>query len=163
MKILERSLYPDVAVWLKERLRWLYPGWKVEVHDTSRVRLSSFLDRRGLARTFAGSEAFEIEVDISGVLRRGDRSLLAFVECKTEPISLKDIGQILGYSLVASPVIAVILSPSGVSTALNLLLNTYNRTDLLQYAKDRRIKVGTWDIARKQIDPASVIPAGELG
>lgn len=140
----------------------IYSGWSVEVFDTSKSKLSNFLDRIGV-QAFSGSEAFEIEVDIIGLLRRGKAAQLAFVECKVGPISLKDVGQILGYSRVALPVLSAIISPGGISASLDLLLNTYNRVDILEYGSGKRIKIGTWDASRRQVDPASVLPPGELG
>jgi hypothetical protein len=163
MALKERDLYSDVAHWFEFRLRSLYSNWQIQVHDTSRVKLSSFLDRLGLSKAFPGSDAFEIEVDITGILRRGSETRLAFVECKIGPITLKDLGQILGYSRVASPALSVILSPNGMSASLGLLLSTYNRVDLLEYGDRKRLKIGMWDTNRKQVDPASVLPPGELG
>jgi len=163
MRIREKDLYADVALWLEGRLHRLFPKWGPRVYDTSRFKLSGFLDREGLQGLFPGSEAFEIEVDVTGILQRGAAAKLAFVECKTGPITLKDVGQILGYSRVAYPTLSVIISPAGMSTSLHLLLTTYNRVDLLDYGDGNRIKIGTWDVGRKQVDPASVIPPGELG
>src|SRR2546428_7234126 len=163
MRIKEQSLYADVRTWLEVRLKALFPKWEVEAFDTSRFKLSGFLDRTGLSDAFPGCDAFEIEVDVTGVLRRRNRNELAFVECKSAPINLKDVGQILGYSRVASPVLAVILSPAGLSSSLNLLLSAYNRVDLLEYGVGKRLKIATWDLRRKQVDPNSVVPPGELG
>jgi len=163
MALKERELYSDVGHWFEMRLRSLYSNWEIQVHDTSRVKLSSFLDRLGLSKAFAGSDAFEIEVDITGILLKGSKADLAFVECKTGPITLKDLGQILGYSRVASPALSVILSPNGMSASLGLLLSTYNRVDLLEYGNRKRMKIAVWDTSRKQVDPASVLPPGELG
>ena len=131
-KLRERELYSDVMVWLEGRLRSLYPRWSVGVHDTSAVKLSRFLDRQNLQSMFKGSETFEIEVDVTGIITRGEEAGLAFVECKAGAITLKDVGQILGYSRVALPVLSVILSPSGLSESLHTLLNTYGRVDLLE-------------------------------
>ncbi len=163
MTIKEQSLYPEVRSWLEKRLQVLFPRWKVKAFDTSRFKLSGFLERFGLSDSFPDSDGFEIQVDVTGVLQRGNDKELAFVECKCAPITLKDVGQILGYSRVARPVLAVITSPAGISGQLNLLLTTYNRVDLLDYAPGKRLKVATWDIGRKQIHPNSVIPPGELG
>jgi hypothetical protein len=159
----ERELYGEVALWFERRLEMLYPSWRAIVHNTSQTRLSAFLSREGIAKAYPGSEAFEIEVDLTGILRRGSKFELAFVECKTAAITLKDIGQILGYSRVALPRLAVILSPGGLSQSVGLLLNTYNRTDILEYGTGKRLKVGVWDLAKKQVDPGSVYPPGELG
>lgn len=161
--IKEGQIYGDVSEWLATRLRSLYPGWKAKVFDTSRVRLSNFLAREGLTEAFPGYEGFEIEVDVTAVLRRGVKASLAFVECKVPPITLRDVGQILGYSRVAGPVLSLIVSPSGISNSLGLLLNTFNRVDLLEYGQGRRLKIATWDLARGQVDPLTVLPPGELG
>jgi|YelNatPaOPRAMG01_1025707.scaffolds.fasta_scaffold15814_3 hypothetical protein len=158
----ERDLYPVVLNWLDNRLRCLYPGWSVEVFDTSRSKLSAFLDRLGV-RSFPASDAFEIEVDLTAIVRRRDKAQLVFIECKSTPITLKDLGQILGYSRVASPVLSAIVSPEGISRSLDILLNTYNRVDILEYGPGRRIRIATWDPVRQRVDPASVFPAGGLG
>jgi len=163
MKIKEQSLYPDVISFLEKRLQILFPTWKVKAFDTSKFKLSGFLERSGMSDFFPGSDGFEIQVDVTGVLQRGNNKWLAFVECKCAPITLKDVGQILGYSRVALPVFALITSPSGISGQLNLLLTTYNRVDLLDYAPGKLIKIATWDIDRKHVRPDTVFPPGELG
>lgn len=163
MTVSEQSLYPEIRLWLETRLRVLFPKWNVNAFDTSRVKLSAFLERYGYSEFFTGSDGYEIQADITGVLERGKNKRLAFVECKCTPITLRDVGQILGYSRVAQPIFALITSPSGISGQLSLLLTTYNRIDLLEYGQSRRIKIATWDAARKQIQPSSVIPPGELG
>ncbi|MCI0537194.1 MAG: hypothetical protein L0Z50_18405 [Verrucomicrobiales bacterium] len=159
----ERELYPDIIAWLEARLPALYPGWAIKAYDTSRVRLSGFLDRHDLSDAFPGCEGFEIEVDVTGILQRGTRVQLAFVECKSGYITLKDLGQILGYSRVALPAISVIVSPLGLSSCMNVLMHTHNRVDLLEYGGSKRIKLATWDKSRRQVDPQSVFPPGELG
>lgn len=131
--------------------------------DTSGTTLSASLYRLGLHRAFPRWESFNFNVDITGLLQRGERAELVFVECSTAPLSLKDIGPLLARSVVASPVLSAIISPGGLSTSLDLLLNTYNRVDILEYGGGRRVKIARWDPSRKQVDPASVLPPGELG
>ncbi|MGH9425039.1 MAG: hypothetical protein ACRD2L_01855 [Terriglobia bacterium] len=163
MKIEQRHLRHDVAGWLNKRRRYLYPRWEVQVYDTSADKLSRFIEKYALINEFPCSPAFDFGLAITGVLRRGPEAQLVFVECKTSAITLKDLGPMQGYSAAALPVLSIIVSPVGMSHSLDLLLNTYNRVDLLDYGHNKRIKIATWDISRKQVDPASVLPAGELG
>jgi hypothetical protein len=115
-----------------------------------------------LLEAFPASEAFDIQVDITGVLRRGNETRLVFVDCKRGPITLKDVGVMQEYSAVALPLFSAVLSPTGMSPSLSTLLNTKNRVDVLEYGNGRRLKIGTWDVKRKQVDLPSVMPPGEL-
>jgi hypothetical protein len=156
-------LQNDVAVWLKTRLGALFPKCNCEVRGTSKVKLSGLLYEMGLQDSFPASEALDFRVDLTGILHQNEKVALVFVNCQTGPISIKDIGPMLEYSVAARPLLAAIISPAGMSSSLHLLLSAYNRVDLLDYGDGNRIKIGTWDVGRKQVDPASVIPPGELG
>lgn len=162
MKIESQALREDVKRWLTSRLRYLYAGWDVQVYETHRHKLSRFLEKIGLLEAFPAAEAFDIQVDVTAVLRRGNEARLAFVVCKGGPITLKDVGIMQEYSNVAMPLLSAVLSPSGMSPSLNTLLNAYNRVEVLEYGNGRRLKIGTWDVKRKQVDLPSVVPPGEL-
>ncbi|MCI0477540.1 MAG: hypothetical protein L0Y55_14940, partial [Anaerolineales bacterium] len=56
---------------------------------------------------------------------------------------------------------SILISPAGMSKALSLLLKVYRRYDVLEYAENQRLKIGTWDAIRKTVDPATTIPAGD--
>jgi len=134
----------------------------VDVRDTHNVYLSKFLTDHGIANLFSDSSTYEIKVDITGIIRqKRGTAQLAFVECKVNPISLKDISQLLGYSRVARPVMSLITSPQGVSDGVLSLLTTFGRSDVLEYGNGRRITVATWDPQRNQIDYATILPRGQ--
>jgi hypothetical protein len=154
-------MYPDVRVWLQGFLKPRFPKSTVVVSDTSRVSLGRFLEQQGLAELFPDYQTFEINVDITGIVK-GKHSSLAFVECKLTTLTLRDVSQSLGYSKVAKPIFSILISPAGISKALSLLLKVYRRYDVLEYAESQRLMVGTWDTVRKTVDPASLIPPGEL-
>lgn len=101
-----------------------------------------------------------IHRDVTGVVRTDTSLRFAFVECKTAPITLRDVGQLLGYSLVAKPDWAFLLSPEGLSSRLNTLLVTYGRQDILTYASNRAIRLASWDTRRSEIDSSTLIPKG---
>lgn len=147
--------------WLRSLLVSRHPGSQIEVYDTSQVSLWQFLQRAELHYAFPDHLSYEIQVDITGVIKRSREVRLAFVECKMKPITLRDVSQLLGYSRVARPSISVILSPRGYSKSISYLIETYGRTDVLEYDKGKRIRIATWDEAKKEIDPRYTLPKGE--
>ncbi len=156
----ENALYPHVATWLANYLQGRFPRASVISHDTHKAQLSSFLRSQGLHKFIKGYDSFEIQVDVTGVVRTRDSVRLAFVECKVEPITLRDVGQLLGYSLVARPEWSLLLSPEGLSDRLSALLLTYGRQDVLAYGENRAIRLATWNVSRGEVDAASLVPRG---
>jgi hypothetical protein len=156
----ERELYPEVAEWLVRHLQGKYRRASVEAHDTHRSLLSSFLLSQGLHKHFRDCQAYEIQVDVTGIVRTRTQVRLAFVECKVAPITLRDVGQLLGYSLVARPEWSYLLSPAGFSEKLRTLLLTFGRLDILAYGKDRTIRLAEWNPSRREINLASLLPRG---
>lgn len=161
--ISKEELRDQVAHWLPRRLETMFPSWSIEIFDTSRLTLSRFLFDHQLEERFSCSDAFDMRVDITGLLRRGERVELALAFCHRQVITLREVGPATFCSRLSTPCVSLLVSPAGVSSSLNLLLFAYNRVDLLEYAPGKRLKVATWDLRRKQVDPNSVIPSGELG
>lgn len=160
----EAQMYPDVAGWLKTFLEGRFPKTQVDTYDTHSISLGRFVYNQGLGAHFPLYATFDIKVDITGIIRpvqAGSPVRLAFVECKIGPIILRDIGQILGYSRVARPAYALIVSPAGLSQPLGLLLGVHRRYDVLEYDRNVRVKVAVWDPVRKAIDFGSLLPPGE--
>lgn len=153
-------MYPEVCAWLQSTLQSRFPKSGIVVADTSQITLSSYLEREGLSTLFPDYQTYEINVDVTGIVK-GKTSHLAFVECKLTPLTLRDLSQLLGYSKVAKPIYSILVSPAGMSKALTLLLKVYRRYDVLEYAEDARLKIGKWDPIRKTLDPATIIPMGE--
>jgi hypothetical protein len=99
-------------------------------------------------------------VDVTGMVRYRDSIRFAFVECKVGQITLRDVGQLLGYSLVARPDWSFLISPAGISDRLNMLLVTYGRQDVLGYGKNRAIRLATWNTSRREIESSTIVPRG---
>ncbi|HUS49820.1 MAG TPA: hypothetical protein VMZ91_06625, partial [Candidatus Paceibacterota bacterium] len=89
-----------------------------------------------------------------------EKCVLAFVECKLNSISLKDISQLIGYSKVVRPTFSLILSPAGISSPVNKLINIYKRYDILTYWNNLNVRIAKWNIITKEIDQASLLPHG---
>jgi len=156
----EKSMYPDVVKWFRKILASKFPNSSIFVYDTSNIVLSKFLLDRRLHKFFPNYQTFEIEVDITGIVRSRDDANLGFVECKLNKISLRDVSQLLGYSKVAQPVFSLILSPAGFSDSINFLFNIHRRDDILYYEKDKLIHIAKWLESKQDIDYASLLPKG---
>jgi hypothetical protein len=156
----EKEMYPEVFNWLLKHLKGIYPKSEIEVFDTSKINLCEFIRRKNLSIYFSEFETYVIKVDITGVIKYKEKCLLAFVECKLNLISLKDISQLIGYSKVVRPTFSLILSPAGISSPVNKLINIYKRYDILTYWDTLNVRIAKWNRITKEIDQASLLPHG---
>lgn len=106
--------------------------------------------------------SWDIYVDIVGFVLDNRVTKLVFVECKNIPITLSHLSQLIGYSRVALPEHAIIVSPYGLSPSLKSLLVTFRRTDVLQYEQERgkfpkSIVIARWDAQGQCLDASSII------
>jgi hypothetical protein len=166
----EMQMYPDVTRWLKALLTSKLPGYSIEVRDTHASPLNEYIQRHGLQNYFSNDlwQTYDIRVDITAFVKLDSDTGLIFVECKTVPISLLHLSQLLGYSRVALPLFSYLLSSAGIGGTLRSLLTRYDRTDILEYhwqkgQLPRRILVARWDANAKGIDSTSVLPPGSSG
>jgi len=153
-------MYPDVCAWFKRILKTRFKEANICVEDTSRQILSKWLVKKGFHKFFPEYQTYEIEVDVTGVIKGFNEAYLGLIECKLNKITLRDLSQLLGYSKVALPLYSLILSPKGISRSMNLLLNVARRNDILYYSTDRHIVIGRWSERRKEPDFSSIIPKG---
>lgn len=159
--MMEKELYPQTRDWLLNFLNQRYKKAEIFVEDTHKILLSDFLERSGIPEKFPEFKAYDIKVDITGIIITNKKAHLVFVECKIKPIRLLDVGQLLGYSLVSKPLYAYLFSPEGISDPLNRLLKIYGRYDILRYGKELTLKIAQWDIKRKEPLWSTVLPSGE--
>jgi len=153
-------MYPDVCAWFKKILKEKFKDSKIFVEDTSKKVLSKWLVEKGFHDFFPDYQTYEIEVDITGVIKKSGETQLGLIECKLQNITLRDLSQLLGYSKVALPIYSIIVSPQGISRSMNLLFNIARRNDILYYSSDRHIIIGRWNERSKELDLSSIIPKG---
>lgn len=160
----EKALYGPMSAWLKQTLIDKYRGATIEVYpDTATMPLSKLIALKNYGHLFAAEwTSWDIRVDITGIIINNDKAELAFIEAKDIELSLAELSQLLGYSRVAHPLHAFLLSPKGCSGSLTSLLRSFGRRDVLVYHEEkgrvgRTINVAKWDIARGTIDQASLI------
>lgn len=156
----EKAMYPDVRIWLTRSLKSKHMQADVASFITEQKRLSRFLEDKGFHKYFPEYQAFDIKVDVLGVVKGAEKMDLAFVECKLKKITLRDISQLLGYSKVALPRYSLIISPAGISSHVDTLFNVLRRYDVLEYTGGRSILIGTWSEERREVVPPSIIPKG---
>jgi len=157
----EKEMYPVVINWLNKYLKGIYPRSEVRAFDTSRINLCEFIRRKKLVKYFPEFETYVIKVDITGVVKYKRECLLAFVECKLNSITLKDISQLIGYSKVVRPVFSLILSPLSISSPVNTLINIYRRYDILTYYENSKVRIAKWNELTTEIDVSSLLPHGQ--
>ncbi len=159
--IRESEMYPEVCCWLLEFLEHRHPKAEIQVFDTSARILSRVLYDLNLHKLFSDHENYEIKVDVTGVILSQDApASLAFVECKVTTVSLKDVSQLLGYSLVANPLYSFLLSTKGVSRSVFNIIESSNNLSVLTYGSNRCIRYYRWVIETAAPDMTSVLPTG---
>jgi len=148
----EKDFYQLVEEWLYAYLSSKLRRYEILVKDTHRVKLCDFLRREGLLRFFPEGETYEIMPDITGVARKQDKCLLIIVECKMGIVNLRDIAQILGYSIICKPEMSFIISSKGISDSFKRLVREYERIEILEYMSNHYIQVLKYDTLAKGID-----------
>lgn len=164
----EEEMYPDVRQWLEGFLRDRFRRADVDVYDLSRIPISRFL-RTYNRGNFPGEwVTWNIKVDIVGFVHHSNKPTdLVFVECKNTRLTVAHLSQLLGYSRIARPLHAYLISPAGFSPALVSLLQEYQRRDVLNYHSEpgrisRQIIVAEWDIAARRINRNTMIGGAGL-
>lgn len=159
----ENELYEGVQAWLDQFLRGRYRGKNVRVFDSHKVELSRLIADQGLQPLFPEFNAWDVKVDVTGLVSDGKAARIALVECKIKQLTLRDVGQLLGYSIVVRPILSILTSPCRPSDPLRTLLKDYGRLDVLQYGPEKRhIRLAEWNLARREIVLGSIIPRGPL-
>jgi len=159
----ECELYRPVADWLARILKERYRSMRVEVFDSHATKLSRLINDVGLQHLFPQFNAWDIKVDITGVVSNEEEGYLALVECKIKALTLRDVGQLLGYSIVVDPILSILTSPGDPTDPLRTLLRDYGRLDVLEYGRNKRfIRIARWDSVRREIESPSLLPPGGL-
>lgn len=158
----EKDLYPDIEKWLNQYLTDNYKKYTITTtSESSNKTLDTVLENYGII--IGELKGLLIKVDVIGILQRNKGSQidtkLVFVEVKDELLTLKDLGQLWGYTKLANPIESFLISSEGLGT-LQIILDVHNRTDLLVYGEngEKFMKVAKWDDARKMIDYRTLIP-----
>lgn len=135
----EQKLYEPICKWFEKYLSNKF-NEEIKTHDTSSFYLDRFIMQNDLFEQFDFCTQLKIKPDIVGFHISSKN--ISFVEVKVGELTLKDLGQLLGYCMVANPKIALLVSPKKPSINLIKILNVH--PDLLKYNENKRIILGTW-------------------
>jgi len=135
----EQKLYAPLCEYLSKSLSKLYKD-KVEFYDTSSYYLNKFISERNISEEFEYYEEYKIKPDLVGFILTKKKIILA--EIKATELSLKDLGQLRGYCLVANPEYAILISNKEPSLNLKKILKM--NKDILKYFS-KEIKIGIWN------------------
>ena len=156
----EFELYEPMRVWLQKYLEEKYKGWSVITIDSHARTLDSFLEENNAISQYPQSVGLDIQIDVLGILKKGVKTNIVFIEAKKTSLNLHDLGQLWAYCKLCEPFEAFLLSSKDLGS-LNKILNNLNRTDLLEFGDGKfikKIQVGKWDITKNSVDYSTLLP-----
>jgi hypothetical protein len=156
----EEDLYADIRDWLYRYLKGKYGRNRWEVYiseDSHKYFIEDSLQELGVERGLF--MRLKIKVDVVALLRKERSEKLVLVEVKQPPITLKDLGQLWGYTQLLNPIESFLLSPNGTGS-LSDLYHVLHRDDLFAYGdkRERKMIAARWDAIRKTIDLNTLVP-----
>lgn len=156
----EFELYEPMRIWLQKYLEDKYKGWNVKTIDSHARTLDLYLEENGVIASYPETVGLDIQIDVLGILKKDNKTKIAFIEAKKTQLNLHDLGQLWAYCKLCDPTEAFLLSSAGLGS-LNKILNNLHRTDLLQFGDGKTIKqmqVAKWDIIANSIDFKTLVP-----
>lgn len=156
----EFELYEPMRIWLYNYLKDKYKDWKIISIDSHARTLDSFLEEKGIISDYPQIVGLDIQIDVLGILTKGKKSKIIFIEAKKTSLNLHDLGQLWAYCKLCDPLEAFLLSSKDLGSLSKILINL-NRTDLLDFGDGKAIKkmqVGKWDITKNSIDYKTLVP-----
>lgn len=156
----EFELYEPMRIWLQKYLEDKCKGAKIITIDAHARTLDLFLEQYGVLDYYPQTVGLDIQIDVLGIVIKGTKVNLSFIEAKKTQLNLHDLGQLWAYCKLCDPIEAFLLSSSSLGS-LNKILNNLSRQDLLDFGDGKRIKkmqVGKWDISTNAIDFKTLLP-----
>jgi len=156
----EIELYEPMRIWLLNYLEEKYKGWNVKTIDSHARTLDSFLEENGVISCCPQAVGLDIQIDVLGIVSKGEKTNIVFIEAKKTQLNLHDLGQLWAYCKLCNPIEAFLFSSCGLGS-LEKILKNLSRTDLLDFGEGKTIKkmqIGKWDITKNSIDFKTLIP-----
>ena len=129
----EFELYEPMRLWLQKYLEEKYKGWKITTIDSHARTLDLFLEENGVITNYPHSVGLDIQIDVLGILQKGSKTNIVFIEAKKTSLNLHDLGQLWAYCKLCDPLEAFLLS----SKDLGSLNKIFNKLIFLYDAKNR--------------------------
>ena len=156
----EYELYEPMRRWLQTYLEEKYPGAKIITVDSHAQTLDIFLEKYGVINDYPQTVGLDIQIDVLGIIIKGKKTSIVFIEAKKTQLNLHDLGQLWAYCSLCKPLEAFLLSSFGMGNLTKILCN-FNRVDLLDFGNAhyvRQMQVGKWNINTQSVDFHTLIP-----
>ena len=114
--------------------------------------MKNFIEKLNYQHFFPEYSTYAIRQDITAFIEYENRVDLVFVECKNKKLNLSHLSQLIGYTFVALPIEAFLISPYGMGNELERLLKVFNRKDILEIKRNHKISIIKWDKNKQDID-----------
>lgn len=154
----EFELYEPMRDWLDQYLRDKYKQYEVITYDSHADKLDKALSKFNIRMDIA--VGLDIQIDVLGILRKGNEIKLVFIEAKKNNLTLKDLGQLWSYCMLVNPIEAFLFSSSGLGS-LGKIVNIFLRDDLLNYGdkkNSKQIVISPWNAKINRPDFIQMIP-----
>lgn len=156
----EFELYEPMRLWLQKYLEDNNRGAIVTTIDSHARTLDLFLEEEGIIDQYPQTVGLDIQIDVLGIIKKKNKSEIAFIEAKKTQLNLHDLGQLWAYCRLCDPSEAFLLSSAGMGS-LDKILKNLNRIDLLNFGDGKKIKnmkVAKWSLTQNSIDYTTMIP-----
>jgi len=156
----ECELYEPMRCWLQTYLEEKHPGSKIFTVDSHAQTLDFFLKKYGVIENYPQTVGINIQIDVLGIITKGKKTSIVFIEAKKTQLNLHDLGQLWAYCKLCDPTEAFLLSSAGMGS-LNKILKNLCRTDLLEFGDGKTLKymkAGKWDLLTNSIDYNTLVP-----
>ncbi len=135
----EQKLYIPIREYLEKTFSEIYKE-NVKFYDTSSFYLNKFILENNLYDEFEYYEEYKIKPDLVGFILSSKKIIIA--EIKANELSLKDLGQLIGYCLVSIPEFAILISKEEPSLNLKKILKLNKK---VLFYNNKEIKISRWD------------------
>ena len=156
----EVELYEPMCDWLKLYLKEKYKGAVITTIDSHSRYLDMVLEQEGIVEQYPQTVGLKIQIDVLGIIRKGNTAKIVFIEAKKNKLNLHDLGQLWVYCGLCDPLEAFLLSSEGLGS-LDKILKNLNRVDLLTFGNEKTVKnmkVAKWDVVKKSVAHETLIP-----
>ena len=106
----EFELYEPMRIWFQQYLEEKYRGWKVITIDSHSRTLDLYLEENGVIDSYPETVGLDIQIDVLGILKKDNKTMIAFIEAKKTQLNLHDLGQLWAYCKLCDPAEAFLLS-----------------------------------------------------
>ena len=132
----EIDTYEPLRVWAENHFKEKF-NKKIKAFDTSKYNVNYYFSDERIESNILNLDDMNIKPDIVGI--KENLKDIVIIESKITSLSVEDLGQILGYCLVAEPTDAFLISTEDLSPSLMTII--INNNSILDYGKGK-IEIG---------------------